>query len=43
MSKFEVSKRELRELKQYYPEKYFLWVKELDGQLKSMHQEKEEK
>jgi hypothetical protein len=43
MKKFEVSKRELRELKQYYPEKYFSWVKELDSQIKSMHQEKEEK
>ena len=39
INKFEISKREISELKKYYPEKYLNWVKEIDLQLKSIKQD----
>jgi len=39
MKRFEVSKRELLELKKFYPQKYESWLKELDSQIKSINKE----
>ena len=39
MKRFEVSKRELFELKKFYPQKYESWLKELDSQIKSINKE----
>lgn len=39
MKRFEVSKRELSELKKFYPQKYESWLKELDSQIKSINKE----
>ena len=39
MKRSEVSKRELFELKKFYPQKYESWLKELDSQLKSINKE----
>jgi len=36
MNKFEVSKRELAELKKFYPEKYKEWARSIQDQLKSI-------
>jgi len=36
MNKFELSRRELSELKKFYPEKYKEWTKSIQDQLKSI-------
>ena len=38
-SRFEISKREISELKKFYPEKYESWIKEISSQLKSISKE----
>lgn len=39
IKRFEVSKRELSELKKFYPEKYESWLKELDSQIKTTNKD----
>ena len=39
MRRFEVSKREISELKKFYPQKYEMWIKEISSQIKSIEKE----
>ncbi len=39
MKRFEISKRELSELKNFFPEKYESWIKEISEQLKSINKD----
>lgn len=34
-NKFDLSKRELKELKEFYPKKYIKWIEEIDKQIKT--------
>lgn len=36
MKRFEISKREVADLKKFYPQKYESWIKEISSQIKSI-------
>ena len=39
MKRFEISKREISDLKKFYPQKYESWIKEISTQLKSIEKD----
>ena len=39
MKRFEISKREISDLKKFYPQKYESWIKEISVQLKSIEKD----
>jgi hypothetical protein len=42
-SKFEISKREIAEMKKFFPDKYLVWIESIDVQYKSMTNKDNEK